>query len=76
MSYVIDAVGVNTPEALELLADAVLNPAFNSWEVATAVKKLEGDLKALSENSQTTMLEVSKGYRWALEVVQRRFSRV
>lgn len=57
MSYVIDAVGVNAPEALELLADAVLNPAFNSWEVATAVKKLDGDLKGLADNSQTTMLE-------------------
>lgn len=58
MSYVIDAANVNLPEALEILADAVLNPEFHPWEVQRATSKLEGDLKTLKDNPQSTLLEV------------------
>ena len=37
MAYNIDTSKVTVPEALELLADAVINPKFSSWEVAEQV---------------------------------------
>lgn len=37
MAYNIDCTKASVPEALELLADAVLNPKFQSWEVAEQV---------------------------------------
>ena len=49
----------NVPEALEVLADAVLNPRFTTWEVAEQVLKIEQDIKSLKENPQTVLLEVS-----------------
>lgn len=38
MAYNIDTSKVTVPEALEILADAVLNPKFQSWEVADQVQ--------------------------------------
>lgn len=58
MAYVIDATSVHLPEALEILADAVLNPEFHPWEVQAATAKLDADLKKLQDNPQTTLLEV------------------
>jgi processing peptidase subunit alpha len=57
MCYNIDVSKVAVPEALELLADAVLNPRFQSWEVAEQVKKMEADIANLADNPQTTLLE-------------------
>ncbi|GAB4821951.1 hypothetical protein N2152v2_008997 [Parachlorella kessleri] len=57
MAYNIDTSKVTVPEALEVLADAVLNPKFQSWEVAEQIKKMEGDIKNLKDNPQTTLLE-------------------
>ena len=57
MCYNIDTTKVAVPEALEVLADAVLNPKFQSWEVAEQVKKMEADIKNLTDNPQTTLLE-------------------
>lgn len=37
MAYNIDCTKATIPEALEVLADAVLNPKFQSWEVAEQV---------------------------------------
>ena len=48
----------NVPEALEVLADAVLNPRFTTWEVAEQLQKIEQDIKSLKENPQTVLLEV------------------
>ncbi len=58
MAYVIDAANVHLPEALEILADSVLNPEFHPWEVQRATSKLEADLKTLKDNPQSTLLEV------------------
>ena len=57
MCYNIDVSKVAIPEALEVLADAVLNPKFQSWEVAEQVKKMESDIEKLADNPQTTLLE-------------------
>jgi predicted Zn-dependent peptidase len=59
MAYNIDTSKVTIPEALELLADAVINPKFQGWEVAEQVKKMEQDIKGLKDNPQTTLLEAS-----------------
>lgn len=37
MAYNIDTSKATVPEALEILTDAVLNPKFQSWEVAEQV---------------------------------------
>lgn len=59
IAYNIDVVKTNVPEALEVLADAVLNPRFTTWEVAEAIQKLEKDIQSLKENPQTVLLEVN-----------------
>ena len=59
IAYNIDVVKSSIPEALEVLADAVLNPRFTNWEVAEAVQKIEQDIRGLKENPQTVLLEVS-----------------
>jgi processing peptidase subunit alpha len=59
MAYTIDTSKVTVPEALEVLADAVLNPKFQSWDVAEQLRKMEEDLKGLKDNPQTVLLEVS-----------------
>lgn len=55
--YALDTTKASIPEAVELLADAVLNPKFAPWEVKAAADKLEEDLKALEANPQATLLE-------------------
>lgn len=57
MAYNIDTSKATVPEALEVLADAVLNPKFQAWEVAEQVRKMEADVKNLQANPQTTLLE-------------------
>lgn len=57
IAYNIDIVKSNVPEALEILADAVLNPRFTPWEVAEQIVKMEHDIKGLKENPQTILLE-------------------
>ncbi len=59
IAYNIDVVKTNVPEALEVLADAVLNPRFTTWEVAEQMEKIEQDIKSLKENPQTVLLEVT-----------------
>ena len=43
MAYNIDTSKATVPEALEVLADAVLNPKFQSWEVAEQVGGCRGE---------------------------------
>lgn len=57
MAYNIDTSKATVAEALELLSDAVLNPKFQSWEVAEQIRKMEADVKNLKDNPQTTLLE-------------------
>lgn len=57
MAYSVDTSKVTVPEALEVLTDAVLNPKFQSWEVAEQIKRMETDLKNLADNPQTQLLE-------------------
>jgi processing peptidase subunit alpha len=57
MAYNIDTSKASVAEALEVLADAVLNPKFQSWEVAEQIKKMEKDLANLSDNPQTALIE-------------------
>ncbi|KAK9804007.1 hypothetical protein WJX73_000007 [Symbiochloris irregularis] len=57
MVYTVDVLKTNVAEALEVLADAVLNPKFHPWEVDEQKAKLEGDLKAMKNNPQTVLLE-------------------
>ena len=59
VAYNIDVVKTNVPEALEVLADAVLNPRFTTWEVAEQLVRLERDMKTLKDNPQTVLLEVT-----------------
>lgn len=68
MAYTIDCPKVAVPEALEVLADAVLNPKFQPWEVAEQVKRMEADVKNLADNPQTLLLESlhSAAYRGGL----------
>ena len=58
MAYNVDVVKSNVPEALEILADSVLNPKFNAWEVKEQIKRLEADIKGLKDNPQAMVLEV------------------
>src|SRR5689334_1159099 len=58
--YALDTTKATIPEAVELLADAVLNPRFAPWEVKAAAEKLEADLKQLENNPQATLLEVRR----------------
>jgi processing peptidase subunit alpha len=60
MAYTVDVVKTNVPEAVEILADSVLNPKFLPWEVAHAVEKMREDIKAAKENPQSVLLEVRK----------------
>ena len=62
--YNIDAVKTNVSEALEILADSVLNPAFLNWEVRDALARLKEDLKEIEGNPQTMLLEV--GVVWGM----------
>jgi len=57
MAYNLDIIKTNVPEALEILADSVLNPKFNNWEVREQVEKLKADLENIKNNHQTVLLE-------------------
>lgn len=47
------------PEALEILADAVLNPRFTAWEVAASAAQLEDQVKELGNSPASLLLEVA-----------------
>lgn len=58
MAYAVDVAKPLVPEALEVLADAVLNPKFEAWEVEAAASRLAADAAAMREsNPQGGLLE-------------------
>jgi len=58
MAYAVDVPRPLAAEALEVLADAVLNPRFEAHEVAEAAARLEADRAAAGEASpQAVLLE-------------------
>ena len=59
MVYSVCGVRSNTAELTEILADCVLNPKFNSWEVDTQIARLQEDLKAFKSNQLGLLQEVS-----------------
>ena len=58
MMYSMDVIRSNTAEAVEVLADSVLNPKFNTWEVNEAIEKMKGDLKKFKSHHQNVLTEV------------------
>ncbi len=59
MAYNFDVVKTNVPEALEVLLDAVCNPAFYNWELQEQIKRLTKDIEVAKTNPQTALIEVS-----------------
>eukprot|EP00951_Prasinocladus_malaysianus_P027243 scaffold243891_cov35-Prasinocladus_malaysianus.AAC.1 len=57
MGYNVDCVRSNTPEALELLLDAVLNPKFTPWDLKAQTQKIKSELVRLADDPTTTLLE-------------------
>lgn len=58
MAYNIDVVKTNVPEALEVLLDAVANPAFHNWELQEQIKRLTKDIENAKNNPQSLLMEV------------------
>lgn len=58
MAYNIDVVKTNIPEALEVLLDAVANPAFHNWELQEQIKRLTKDIENAKNNPQSLLMEV------------------
>ncbi|KAK9844905.1 hypothetical protein WJX74_008454 [Apatococcus lobatus] len=57
MAYNIDVVKTNIPEALEVLLDAVANPAFHNWELQEQIKRLTKDIENAKNNPQSLLME-------------------
>ena len=68
MGYTFDAIKTYVPQMVELLVDAVRNPAFLEWEVNEELKKVRAEIGELSNNPQGLLLEAihSAGYSGAL----------
>jgi processing peptidase subunit alpha len=58
MAYTVDVLKTHVPEAVELLADAVLNPKFELHELNETVKSLTAELaEAAKSNPQAALME-------------------
>ncbi|KAL6134546.1 hypothetical protein ACLB2K_066777 [Fragaria x ananassa] len=68
MGYTFDALKTYVPQMVELLVDAVRNPAFLEWEVNEELTKIRADIDELSKNPQGLLLEKihSAGFTGAL----------
>jgi hypothetical protein len=75
MAYNIDTSKATVPEALEVLADAVLNPKFQSWEVTEQVgdcrrqgraAPVQAAQAAASQVSWRSRLLPGGGLRWGV----------
>ncbi|KAL6140793.1 hypothetical protein ACLB2K_059086 [Fragaria x ananassa] len=68
MGYTFDALKTYVPQMVELLVDAVRNPAFLEWEVNEELTKIRADIVELSKNPQGLLLEKihSTGFTGAL----------
>ncbi|RAL37159.1 hypothetical protein DM860_004081 [Cuscuta australis] len=64
MSYTYDALKSYVPQMVELLIDAVRNPAFLDWEVKEQLEKMKPEIAEFSKNPQALLLEAihSVGY--------------
>ncbi|GLC43866.1 hypothetical protein PLESTM_001527700 [Pleodorina starrii] len=58
VAFGVDAVRVNTREALEILTDAALNARYPYWEVRDSLDTLKEQLAAQLKNPVTTVTEV------------------
>jgi len=52
-----DALRAFTPEVVEMLADAVVNPAFLPWEITAEVEKMKLELDDLDKNPHQQIIE-------------------
>jgi len=57
MGYNVDCLRTFTPESLELLLDAVINPKFTAWDMKAQVKVIKADLLAFAENPASMLNE-------------------
>jgi processing peptidase subunit alpha len=57
MAYTVDCLKTNFPEAVELLADAVMNPKLAEHEVAEVAKSLKAEMAELASNPANLMME-------------------
>nr|GLL20627.1 mitochondrial-processing peptidase subunit alpha-like [Ipomoea trifida] len=64
MTYTYDALKTYAPQMVELLVDAVRNPAFLDWEVKEQLEKMKVEIADFSKNPQALLLEAihSAGY--------------
>ncbi|XP_019175757.1 PREDICTED: mitochondrial-processing peptidase subunit alpha-like [Ipomoea nil] len=57
MCYTYDALKTYVPQMVELLVDAVRNPAFLDWEIKDELHKMKGEIDDYSRNPQALLLE-------------------
>lgn len=57
MAYTVDCLKTNLPEAVELLADTVMNPKLADHEVAEVASALKAEMTELSANPANLMME-------------------
>lgn len=64
MTYSYDALKTYVPQMVEMLVDAVRNPAFLDWEVKEQLEKMKTEIADFSKNPQALLLEAihSAGY--------------
>lgn len=59
MAYTVDCLRTNLPEAVELLADAVMNQKLTDHEVASAAAALKKEMTELAENPAHLIMEAA-----------------
>ena len=57
MAYTVDCLKTNLPEAVELLADTVMNPKLADHEVADVASALKAEMTDLANNPANLMME-------------------
>ena len=57
MAYTVDCLKTNLPEAVELLADTVMNPRLADHEVADVASALKAEMTDLANNPANLMME-------------------
>eukprot|EP00899_Mesostigma_viride_P020189 jgi/Mesvir1/28171/Mv04731-RA.1 len=57
MAYTVDGLNAHAPQMVELLADAVRNPAFHRWEVEEQLAKMSSEAAELKNNTQHAVMQ-------------------
>ena len=57
MAYTVDCLKTNLPEAVELVADVVMNPKLADHEVAEVASALKAEMTEISANPANLMME-------------------